>query len=119
MTNLADLLAYATVSPNTLVKKEVEYKLPHPETKEETTYTADIFVVKEVSFAASDRINLGDRNAQDASRHARLISERVRLGENGEERLSAEQASRLHPSVGWAFLTAVLDVDKGTEEVKS
>lgn len=109
--NLKDLISKATVSADSLVKRTVVWEHYNDEGKE-TTDTFDVFMVRDVSFAASDRIYLGDPNSPDSSRHARLISERIRLGEEGTERLSFEAAGSLKQSLGWALAKAISDFDK-------
>lgn len=109
--NLDDLLSKATVKQSNLVKRSVIWERAN-ESGETVKDEWDIFIVKEVSFAASDRIYLGDLRSQDSSKNARLISERVRFGEDGTQVMSAEQASNLDDKLGWALAMAVYDLDK-------
>lgn len=110
--NLKDLISKASVlTTDALVKRSVVWEQKDSEGNE-VTDTFDVFIVRDVSFAASDRIYLGDPNAPDSSRHARMISERIRLGDNGDEKLSFEDASNLKSSLGWALARAVSDFDK-------
>lgn len=111
MTNLKALLAEATVDSTNLTKATVEWT--RKVEGKATTSTLDIFIVVDVSFAASDRIYLGTaQQSNDPSRMARVIAERVRFGENGEEAMTFEQAAKLQPSLGWALVIAVNEFDK-------
>lgn len=112
--NLNDLLAQATVKASGLVKRSIEWK-HYNDAGQPVTDVYDVFIVKDVSFAASDRIYLGDIKSQDSSKHARLISERVRFGEKGEDVMTPEQASNLEQNLGWALVMAVHDLDKENE----
>lgn len=115
MANLKHLLAKATVSPTQkLVKRSAswesssevdQYGVP-------VTYEFDFFIVDAISFAASDRIYLGSREETDKSTAARLIVERVRVGEEGEDKLPLDLVHRLDPKLGWALTTAINAYDK-------
>lgn len=107
--NLNDLLAKATVNSSALVKRPIEWKR-QGENGELITDNFDVFIVSDISFAASDRIYLGDNT--DSSRQIRSIVERIRLGEEGTERLTIEQASNLEQNLGWALFSAILAFDK-------
>jgi len=113
LTNLKDILAAATVAnSNELVEKEIKWA------QDEVEYTATIGIVANISFAASERITIGSAKTRDTERLARNIVERVRFG---GEKMSFEDAANLHPSLGWALVTAVYEFDesrKPKEEVK-
>ena len=111
ITNLKDLLAEATVDTTNLLPKTVEWSRVGEDGKTVTS-TLDVFIVKDVSFASSDRIYLGDNKTQDSSRMARTVAERVRFGAKGEESMTFEQASNLKPTLGWALASAVYEFDK-------
>lgn len=104
-TDLKDLLAEATVDASNLVSRSVVWERVGSD-GETVTSTLDVFIVVDVSFAASDRIYLGGDKAQDSTRMARIIAERVRFGK-GDQAMTFEQASNLKPSLGWALAEAV------------
>lgn len=112
MTNLKDLLAKATVPPTQKLVKLSSSWETIDENGNPVTYDFDFFIVDQISFAASDRIYLGSRSEEDKSAAARVIVERVRLGETGDEQLTLEQVHNLHPSLGWALISAVQAFDK-------
>lgn len=109
ITNLSELLAKAKVDPTKLVKRSVEWKHLDDEGNE----VADIFdvhIVVDISFAAQERIYLGDDLSDvDTGRMARAISERLRFGEDGKEKMTHEQASMIHPTLGIALTKAIND----------
>jgi acyl-CoA synthetase (AMP-forming)/AMP-acid ligase II len=110
MTSLKDLLAKATFDPNQLVKRSVEWNTTV--NGEEVKNVFDIFIVSQLSFAASDRIYSGSRKDNDDSAQCRMIVERVRLGENGEERIPLEVARTFPAPLGWAIASAVYKLDE-------
>jgi hypothetical protein len=114
--NKKDLIAQAAVD-SSLVKRPVEWKRVNAEGVE-VTDNYDVFVVKDISFAASDRVYLGDNTTGDSSRYARLISERIRLGTKGEERFTHEEASALESSLGWSLVKTITDYDKEVDAKK-
>lgn len=77
----------------------------------------DIFV-KRNSFGIIDQIMQSQRD--DRSRSATLIAAGVRLGENGEEELTYQDAYALEPALATAMLSAFLEVNKlGKEPAKN
>lgn len=65
--------------------------------------------VKQLAFGDVDRIRSAPVDPEDPERSAQamLISESIRLGEGGKERLSYEQAYQLKPSLAGALLKAI------------
>lgn len=110
-TNLKDLLAKASITQK-LIKRSIEWKIVNEETGKAETQTAEIFIVERVSFASSDRIYFGSRDQSDQSMMARNIVERIRLGENGEEKFTLEQAQSLRSELGWALTSEITKLDK-------
>lgn len=113
-TILQDLLAEATVDSSKMESKQVTWTRLDNDGKEVSS-VYDIFIIVEPSFASSDRMLLGDPRAQDASRQARTIAERIRFGKKGEEAMTFAQASALKPTLGWALASAVYEFDKERE----
>lgn len=89
------------VSPEP-VKVHVKWERPDPETGETLTDEFDVFVMRR-SFGSVERLFT---NGDDKSKSALLLSECIRLGENGEERLSYEQAYQLDPSLASELIGA-------------
>lgn len=105
--DLASILATQTVTSEELVPQEVTWK---DENGAESVYT--VFVVSEVSCAASDRIILGDPKYPEAGRFARIIAERIRFSEDGTSRMTARQASLLKDGLAVALVATVSAFDK-------
>lgn len=87
-----------------LVKKHLEWT--RDVDGEEVTDTFDIFV-KRPSFGDVERIFVG---GDDKSRSAAMISACVRMGDNGEELITYDQAYQLAPSLAALFSEAIKDV---------
>lgn len=118
MTNLKDLLAKAKVSPaEKLVKRSAEWKTTDAEGRPET-YLFTFFIVEQISFAASDRIYFGSRTEEDRSAAARAIVERIRLGENGEEKATLDDVLTTNPSLGWLLVAEInkFDAERNPKE---
>lgn len=110
--NVSEILAENTVvNPDELVLRPVTWKVKEPSTGKEVEKTADVFIVANLTFAAHERIYLGDSRFPETTRQARAISERVRFGKKGDQTLTYEQASSLNPSFGYALATAILTLD--------
>lgn len=117
--NLATLLAKATVKKENLVKKSVKWERTDAETSEELIDEFDVHVVTNLSFAAQDRILLGENRQMDTSQMARAISERIRFGEEGDEKMTVGQAAHLEPSLGWALVAIIGEVTKAQPDPKN
>jgi len=66
--------------------------------------------VKQLAYGDIEQFRNAQANKKDLSRSyaAHLISLGVRLGENGEEQLTYEQAYQLHPTLAGAMLAKVI-----------
>lgn len=69
----------------------------------------DVFITTKVSFVSSERMLAGDRFNVQGSKAAMVISERIRFGEKGEERISYQDACALPPDLGWSLFQVVQD----------
>lgn len=116
--NLEQLRQRGKVSQPKLIKKTVTWKRPDPETGEELVDQFEVFVVANLTFSAQDTIIMGDPRQADATQLARAICERLRFGENGEEKMSLSDARDLEPNLGWAFISVITEVTKELEPVK-
>jgi hypothetical protein len=102
---LKQLLAKATVAKSELVKRGVEWSHAVEETGEKITEKFDVFIVKNISFAAHDRILVGGAETHGASGRARAICERLRFGDEGTEKMTFDDAANLSPDLGWVNTT--------------
>lgn len=106
--NLQQLLQTATVKKANLLKKTVEWSQLNEDTQQDDEFTAEVHIVTNLKFAAQERIAIADSVHEDITQWSRAISERLRFGENGNEKMSFEQASELHPNLGWALVAVIL-----------
>lgn len=100
--NLLELQGMGGFVDTEPVEKEVEWKGPGGQ-----DHKGKVFVVRQ-PFGAIEQalVNSGDR-----SQGAKLISLCIRMGEGASEALTYEQAYNLHPSVAWAFVAAINEVN--------
>jgi hypothetical protein len=104
--NLQQLNDLGGFIPDELVKKEIKFKLD----EEGEEHVAEIFV-RRLSIGVHEAIW---RNAtEDMSQTAKMLAEAIRLGENGEEKLTYEDAYRLHPKIALAMSQAIGEVNGG------
>jgi len=106
--NLEQLKGKGGIVDGSLVKKEVKWTRPDPKTGKPTTDKFTIHVRRQ-SFGVVDRLyqpGEGEKN-----RTAKFIAASVFLGEEGEEAISYEDAFCLEPTLGYAFLVAVNEVN--------
>jgi hypothetical protein len=116
--DLNQLRERGAIVPSATVETEVSWTRPD-ETGRDITDTFTVHVVKH-SFGTAERLVLADRKDPDFSQRAMLISESIRLGEGGSERLSYEDAYQLEPRLARAFLDAVYEVNGlGTAHAKN
>jgi hypothetical protein len=104
---LAELEARGGMVDPTLVKKNITWKRRDDDGKEEDV-SFDIFIRKN-SFGI---IDTQLRNQDERSKSALLISNGVRLGEEGEESISYEQAYRLDATLAYTMVQAFMEVNK-------
>lgn len=104
MSSLKDLQALGVFIEDELVQHEIKFVLE--EGGEEQTATVH---VRRLSIGSQEEIFLGGGDAAK-SRTAKMISEAIRLGEKGEEKLSFIDAYKLHPAVAVAMVKAIGEV---------
>lgn len=112
--DLATLQSKGGFVPRELVKKELTWDHVGDD-GEMYSDTFTVFVAKRV-FADAERVH----NAPDEeSRSAHLISALIRLGEDGSERLTYEQAYQLDPGLAVLFLNAITETNQPTPKSKN
>ncbi len=104
---LAELEARGGMVDPTLVKKNITWKRKDEDGKSEEL-NFDIFVRKN-SFGIIDSQL---RTQDERSKSALLISNGIRLGDDGEEAISYEQAYRLDPALAYTMVQAFMEVNK-------
>lgn len=104
---LEQLMARGAVVSAEPVKVDVKWTHDDPETGEEVVDEFSVHVLKR-SFGAVERLWSA---AEDKSRSAMIISECVRFGEAGEERMTYEQAYQLEPGLATVLLDAYSQVN--------
>ncbi len=107
ITNLNDLLAKAS-SPaqSQMVKRTGEWTYEDA-SGNIVTETFEVWVMKDIPFAAQERIYLGDEEFPDAGSMCRGISERLRFGENGQQKMSYQQAAEMPASLATALFMVI------------
>lgn len=104
---LAELEARGGLVDASLVKKSITWKKIDEDGKEDAL-TFDIYVRKN-SFGI---IDAQLRATDDKSKTAILISNGIRLGENGDEAISYEKAYQLDPALAYAMVQAFMEVNQ-------
>lgn len=105
ITNLSELLAKAAIQ-EPMVKRTGEWV--HEDANGNTvTETFQVFIIKDISFSAQEKIYLGDDECPEAGTMSRGISERLRFGENGTEKLTYKQAAELPSSLALALSSVI------------
>lgn len=113
--NLQEILEKATVKPDELEKVNGEWTHIDRKTGKVITEKFNFFVLKEITF--SSHMTLMRALLKNERESAALtISERCRFGENGEERMTYEQAETLDPLFGEAILKAMVDLGKSQQK---
>lgn len=105
---LDELRARGGLIDPTLVKKNVLWNKVD-EDGEIDAVNFDVFVRKN-SFGLLDLANQEARNGR--SRSATVIANGIRLGENGEEEMTYEDAYNLEPSLSVVLFNAFMEVNK-------
>lgn len=103
MSSLKDLQALGAFVSDKPVKKEITFKLDGDD-----EYTATIHV-KKLSVGDYETLFLTEK--EDRSRTATMISQAVTLGPDGKERISFEQAFKLHAGLAGAMVNAFNEVN--------
>ena len=115
--NLEQLLSSVATPVLKLVPRTVEWPVKDPQAGVVRKEELKLFVVDDLTFAASERIYLGDKGF---GRNARVISERLRFGDNEKsaQQMSYAQAADLPDEYGWILLTVVAQYDKEQEDLR-
>lgn len=86
---------------------QVPKKVSKTWTHNNEDFDIEFFVIKQ-SFGQVERIYLSNNSDNTTrSRASELISEFIRLGKDGSERLTYEQAYSLEPSLAGVFMEAI------------
>lgn len=112
--DLKTLLQKGALVTGEMVQKGVEWVHEDLESGEEVTDQFVVHILKRMSFGAFDRV-YGNAGSLDKSKAATLISEVVRFGEDGKEKLSVEQAHELHPGLAMVLVNAAHKVYEETK----
>ena len=107
--DLQQLRERGGIVPSAPVRTEVSWTHPGDD-GQDVTDTFTVYVVKH-SFGTVERLVLAERHDADASNRALLISQSIRLGEDGSESLSYEDAFQLEPRLARALLDAIYAVN--------
>lgn len=103
MSTLKDLQRMGGFVSAIPVKKEIKFKVDGDE-----EYAATIHVRK---LSAGDYETLFVSDSEGRSRTASVISQCVTLGADGKEKVSFEDAYRLHPNLATAMVNAFNEVN--------
>ena len=103
MSSLKELQALGAFVSDKPVKKEITFKLDGDE-----EHTAVIHVKK---LSVGDYESLFLTEKEERSRTATLIAQAVSLGPDGKERISFEQAYKLHAGLAGAMVNAFNEVN--------
>jgi hypothetical protein len=107
--DLQQLRERGGIVPSAPVMTEVSWT--HPDQNgQDVTDTFTVHVVKH-SFGTVERLVLAERRDSDTSNRALLISQSIRLGDDGSESLSYEDAFQLEPRLARALLDAIYSVN--------
>ena len=79
------------------------------ETPEGESLEIEFFVLRQ-SFGQAERFYLSSEDRKDRSRTSELLSEVIRLGKDGKEKLSYDDAFRLEASLAKVFLDAITEL---------
>lgn len=103
MGTVSDWQAAGWLVSDTPVKRSVTFAVNGED------LTADVWV-RQLSIGEHERIFTGT-GQEGKSRAAIMISECIRLGDEGTERLSQEHAYQLHPAIANALVAVIVEVN--------
>jgi hypothetical protein len=106
--NLTELRERGGIVPSAPVKHEVSWT--HLVADEEVTDTFTVHVVKH-SFGTIERLFAVDGKDPERSRAAAFISESIRLGDDGSEQISYEDAFQLDAGLAKVLMDAISAVN--------
>jgi hypothetical protein len=109
MNSLKDLIDMKAFIPDELVPRQITFDLDDGKGAQ----TFDIFV-RRMSIGVHEAI-WADGGSLNPSKTARLLSEAIRLGEKGEEKLTYQQAFELNAKIALEMSKAITDVNGGGE----
>jgi Phage tail assembly chaperone, TAC len=111
---LAELEARGGMVDRTLVKKNITWKRKDEDGNEDEV-NFDIFIRKN-SFGIIDSQM---RSKDERSKSALLISNGVRLGDEGEEEITYDQAYRLDATLAFQMVQAFMEVNRIGQEASA
>lgn len=103
MSSLKELQALGGFVPDKPIRKEIKFTLDCDE-----EYSATIYVKK---LSVGDYESLFVDGNDERGRTAKIIAESITLGEDGKERISFQQAYKLHPGLAAAMVAAFNEVN--------
>lgn len=109
MISIEELQQHGGFIDDAPVKKTIKWKPPGG-----TQITADILVVRQ-PYGSIEKVIGGDI---DRSRGAQMISLSVRLGAEGKEQLTYEQAYNLHPGLALVMVNAINEVHQAPKSCR-
>jgi len=104
---IKELTEMGAFVPDDLVKKTIKFKLTDEGEELEATVH-----VRQLSIGAHEDIFRADPDQRSTT--AKLLSEAIRLGPDGKERMSYQQAYKLHPKMARAMAKAIAEAN-GTD----
>jgi len=104
---LQELESLGAFVSDALVKREIKFKLDGDEELSATIY------VKRLSMGEYEKLFVGKQADEQYGTSARIISEAVRLGEDGKEVIPVAKAFRLHKGIATAIIDAFNEVNRG------
>ena len=121
--DLKEIVSIAAVS-NGLIRTTVDWDKPNIREEEQpdgsvkrikekpTRYSFDVHIVRELSYGATERILRAAGNP-NVIVGAVIVSEAVRFGDNGTEKLDYTTAANMHPGLIMVLRNAVDKYHKG------
>lgn len=103
--NLSELKERGGFVDPSPVKKSIEWKDDKGEVQ-----TGDVFVIRQ-PFGAVERHIMSRGESDDRAQLANMVHLCIRLGEDAAEQLSYDQAYALSPSIAWAMVAVIDEVN--------